>query len=130
MRVLLKRTWFSGLGRGRRFKKSVPASHPVEIPDELQEFLPPDAVVVDEGYQEPKPEKPAETLSEVAKAHGADPARAAAEAYGKVVEAADGNRGEADADKASKAAKFQADLAAEGKSNGGFKRVRGRQKKS
>ena len=119
MRVLLKRNWFSP--RGKRYRKSVPASHPVEMPDELLDNLPSDAVVVEDDYEEPEPEKAPETLSEVAKLHGADPERASAEAAGKVI-------GDAEADRAETAAKFQAELAAE--EEGEPKRGRGRPRKS
>ena len=123
MRVLLKRTWFSP--RGRRFRKSIPVSHPVEVPDDLLDSLPSDAVVVEEDYVEPEPSKEPETLSEAAKRYGADPERASAEAAGEAIE-------DAEADRRKNAADFQAELAAEegDKPKGGFKRVRGRPRKS
>ena len=118
MRVLLPRTFFTPLGR---FRKSVPSGHPVEVPDELRAILPTDAVVVEDDYKEPELEKSAETLSEAAKAYGADPARAAAESLEKVTKEADENRAEI-------AAKFKVELDAE--KEGEPKRGRGRSRKS
>ena len=88
MQVLLKRNWFTPLGR---FKKSATKKGPpVEIPDSLRGRLPSDAIVVDdEGRQlvyedDDKPQ----TLSAAAAAFGIDLERTSAEAENKVYEAA------------------------------------------
>ena len=44
MKVLLKRLWFAP--NSQRFKKSEPKDMPVEIPDELCDNLPRDAMIV------------------------------------------------------------------------------------
>lgn len=91
MKVLLKRTWFTPRGR---FRRSVPANRPVEVPDELRKLLPSDAEIVGDDYKEPKPEKVAETLSEAAAQYGADPDRASAEAADAAAEKAEADQKE------------------------------------
>jgi hypothetical protein len=104
MRVLLKRTWFDP--QGHRHRRSIPADNPTELDDNLREFLPSDAKVVDDDYKPRTAPKAPDTLSEAADLLGADPERAAAEAAS-----------EAEA----KADKFKADLAAEKSRKGGKK---------
>lgn len=55
MKVLLKHAFFGG---GQRFRRSVPASHPVVVPDYLRDQLPSSAVVVDDDYVPPEVKKP------------------------------------------------------------------------
>ena len=69
MKVLLRRGYFSRLGR---FRKSIPKSAPVDIPYELRDELPSDAVIVDDTYVAPVVVvKEPETLSEAARMAGA-----------------------------------------------------------
>ncbi|KKK67432.1 hypothetical protein LCGC14_2954110, partial [marine sediment metagenome] len=73
MKVLLKRNWFTPLGR---FKKSATKKGPpVEIPDSLRGRLPSDAVVVnDDGTLIPPIEEDdTKTIAEAAEAEGMDP---------------------------------------------------------
>ena len=86
MKVLLKRNWFTPLGR---FKKSATKKGPpVEIPDSLRGRLPSDAVVVnDDGTLIPPIEEDdTKTIAEAAEAEGMDVARVSAEAESKVYE--------------------------------------------
>ena len=75
MQVLLKRNWFTPIGR---FKKSATKKGPpVEIPEALRGRLPSDAVIVDDkisGIEEDTNEPM--TVAEAAMSQGLDPERA------------------------------------------------------
>ena len=81
MQVLLKRNWFTPIGR---FKKSATKKGPpVEIPDSLRGRLPSDAVIVGEDYQDidtPASFDEPMTLADAAMSQGLDPDRANKEA--------------------------------------------------
>ncbi len=83
VKVLLRRNWFAP--GGRRYKESIPKNQPVDIPDDLVGYLPPDAKIVDDSYEVPvKVEEPM-TLSEAARMNGADLERINAEALDEMM---------------------------------------------
>ena len=78
MQVLLKRNWFTPIGR---FKKSATKrGPPVEIPDSLRGRLPSDAVIVDDPVVIEEDENEPMTLADAAMSQGLDPDRANKEA--------------------------------------------------
>ena len=120
MRVILKRNWYSPVGR---IKKGLGKRDPVEVPAELRPWLPRDAQVVDEDYVAPVEEKSGPTtLSEAAKMLGVAPELAAAEATAAIEAQVDAERKQAQGEKvadaqsgrlSAAAKKFQAELEAE-----------------
>ena len=108
MKVLLRRGYFSRLGR---FRKSIPKSAPVDVPDELRDELPSDAVIVDDTYVAPVVVvKEPETLSEAARMTGNALDRDASEELNRIQ-----NKELADpeAERQKRANEFEAALAAE-----------------
>lgn len=109
MQVLLKRNWFTPIGR---FKKSATKKGPpVEIPDSLRGRLPSDAVIVDEDVPviEEDTQEPM-TLADAAMSQGLDPDRANKEAEMKFQ--SEPRKSTVDAVRAN-AIKFQKELDAE-----------------
>ena len=116
MKVLLRRNWFTPLGR---FKKSATKKGPpVEIPDSLRGRLPSDAIIVnDDGTVIPdvsQDDDKTMTMREAAEAGGMDMARLAADNEATVRALADGTVRKSTVDQVrANAVAFQKELDAE-----------------
>ena len=108
MQVLLKRNWFTPIGR---FKKSATKKGPpVEIPESLRKRLPSDAVIVDDPVVIMEDTDETMTVAEAAMSQGLDSERTSQDAYGEL--AGNVRKSTVDAVRAN-AIKFQKELNAE-----------------
>lgn len=113
MQVLLKRNWFTPIGR---FKKAATKKGPpVEIPDSLRGRLPSDAVIVGEDHvSEPQDADSTMTVAEAAMSQGLDPERASKEAEMAVYQDVSGQVRKSTVEQVrANAVKFQKELDAE-----------------